>query len=124
MTKHKVEDLVGVLLDRAVARVEGRDAVNHHGVCSCWEESLGERLPFRPSSEWWDGGPIIEREKIATAWLDGRWNAWSFPTTGQGYYSEHSLDVNSSDADATGDMQLIAAMRAYVIAKLGVEIDL
>jgi hypothetical protein len=55
------------------------------------------------STDWAQGGPIIERELIA---IHGDWKA----TLGEGTYE--------------GPTPLIAAMRCYVASKLGDEVDL
>lgn len=63
---------------------------------------------YTPSTNWSQGGPIIDREKITThAHQDGDWCA-----TVRGYDSEQS-----------GHTPLIAAMRCYVASKLGNEVD-
>lgn len=61
---------------------------------------------YNPSGDWMQGGPIIEREKIATAWHITRWVAWRGVV-------EHP-----------GPTPLIAAMRCYVAAKLGDDIEI
>lgn len=123
--KYKVEDLAGVLLDRAVAQVEGRDAVDHHGVCSCWVEALGERLPFRPSSDWEKGGPIIERESIAIiAGCEAQpgHGCWTATMPGPDLYYNATPGGTVEVVAYAGP--LVAAMRAYVIDKLGAEVEL
>jgi hypothetical protein len=55
------------------------------------------------STDWAQGGPIIERELIA---IHGDWKA----TLGEGTYE--------------GPTPLIAAMRCYVASKLGDEVDI
>ena len=54
MTKHKVSELEGALLDAAVAKAEGR-------LEAWWNTNEAY------SVEWSDGGPIIERERIEMA---------------------------------------------------------
>lgn len=64
---------------------------------------------------WNQAGPIIEREKICThpAEVDGIWEAliWS-EDTNQGYLYA-----------SQGPTLLVAAMRCYVVSKLGREVD-
>lgn len=55
------------------------------------------------STDWAQGGPIKERERISTAWYSGAWNASSDKTPC--YFSAQS--------------ELVAAMRAHVYSKLG-----
>ena len=67
---------------------------------------------YDPSTDWSQGGPIIEREKIGIECDDqGVWFA--------------SYDLSPEQAwGATGPTPLIAAMRCYVASKLGDEIDI
>jgi len=62
-------------------------------------------LPY--STDWSQGGPIIEREKIATDYDHDVWNAAKY---GLSWY-------------VGGPTPLIAAMRCYVASKLGDEVD-
>ena len=88
----KTDELTGAALDWAVAKCEGVEIIVRQ---ENWDWY---------STDWTQGGPIIEREKIATAWHITRWVAW------RGVI-EHP-----------GPTPLIAAMRCYVAAKLGDDI--
>ena len=90
----KTSELKGIALDWAVAKCEGVEIIVRQ---ENWDWY---------SSSWEDGGPIIEREKIATAWHITRWVAWRGVV-------EH-----------TGPTPLIAAMRCYVASKMGDEIEI
>ncbi len=96
--KYKVSELRGAPLDAAVAKAEGTSLPH------------GSPRAYRPSMNWRQGGPIIEREAISLACSADRkvWYALP-PETG---------------ADRSGPTPLVAAMRAYVASKLGEEIDL
>ena len=97
----KTIDLTGPALDWAAAQVAGSGAK----LLFC----LGHR--FQPSTDWAQGGPIIERERIAVkANGYGWWFARVGGDFGQGEW-------------VRGDTPLIAAMRGYVASKLGDEID-
>jgi hypothetical protein len=70
---------------------------------------------YNPSTNWGWGGPIIEREKISTAYEPSliyddscRWKA---------------LCAMSDKGHTYGPTPLIAAMRCYVASKLGDEVD-
>jgi hypothetical protein len=67
---------------------------------------------LHPSTDWSQGGPIIEREKIRldTTWNfeDGNWSA----------------RIDSVGGWWQGDTPLVAAMRCYVVSKLGDEIEI
>jgi hypothetical protein len=103
----KTSELSGAALDWAVAKCDqewgDEDAL-------LWVQD--DEYRYHPSTNWAQGGPIIEREKIRldTAWNceDGTWAA-RMDTVG-GWWE--------------GDTPLIAAMRCYVASKLGDEIDL
>jgi hypothetical protein len=88
----KVSELSGAQLDWAVAKAEG---------------FTPKTRIFKPSTDWEQGGPIIERERIR---LDPR-GVW---------VAGH----DSSNDEYLGPTPLVAAMRCYVASKLGNEVDL
>jgi hypothetical protein len=102
--KIKTSELQGPALDWAVAACEGYAGI-----------ALQERTNtdwYSPSTNWAQGGPIIEREKIR---LDTTWNCED------GYWSARMDTVGGW---WLGDTPLIAAMRCYVASKLGDNIDI
>jgi len=135
MTKHKVSELEGALLDAAVAKAEGwtRDQEDPDGwwspdgkmACSITERGIASGYGFHPAHFWSDGGPIIERERIATYSALDRWSA-VLPDEDAGAYLGNCdyIDVNCMDYGFTGPTPLIAAMRAFVASKLGEEVEL
>ena len=105
--KVKTSDLSGAQLDWAVAKCEGYVA----GPSGSYWINEDECVDFRPSTDWSQGGPIIERELIAIRFIcEGRWESWwsGWPKSFQVVY---------------GPTPLIAAMRCYVASKLGEEIE-
>jgi len=98
-------ELQGAALDWAVAKCEGLDLFETEGWL--YEEATGTRKPYRPSTDWAQGGPIIEREGISLrrGFMGNVWTAsvWQYDT----FIFEN------------GDTALIAAMRCYVASKLG-----
>ncbi len=90
----KVSELSGVALDWAVALCE---------VGPIDIKDIDD--PHFYSTDWAEGGPIIEREKITTEWTGEDWMG----------YIRH-------DEEFFGPTPLIAAMRCYVASKLGEEI--
>ena len=94
----KTSELTGAALDWAVAKCEGHK-INKRTLCH-----------YNPSTNWSQGGPIIDREKIGTGFGVGidfdRWEA--------GY----------TTPEETGPTPLIAAMRCYVANKLGDNVEL
>ena len=95
----KTSELTGAALDWAVARCEG------HGI-----EVLDDPW-FAPSTNWAQGGPIIEREWVDLHCVnDSLWEA-ECPAVG-------------GLAMQNGPTPLVAAMRCYVASKLGDEIEI
>ena len=68
-----------------------------------------EHESFMPSTDWSQGGPIIEREFI---WLEGDYNEWNA-----------RIHDNGDRFFVEGPTPLIAAMRCFVASKLGDEVD-
>ena len=97
----KTSELQGVALDWAVAKCEG------HGI-----GSLDDPW-FAPSTDWAQGGPIIEREGL-----------WLQPEIGKEGTAGAWYCVAVEPFDAYGDTPLIAAMRCYVASKLGDEVQI
>ena len=104
----KTSELTGHALDWAVAKCEGidygKDDVRFRGAYA-----------RKYSTDWSQGGVIIEREKISLK-----------------HHRENSYDLYAGKWEAghpecdheTGDTPLIAAMRCYVASKLGDEVEL
>lgn len=108
--KIKTSELTDTALDWAVIVANGQNA-------AYWLEMYlteGRRVfCARPSTEWLQGGPIVEREKIATVPLLECWEAQ--------YENEQREDRNY--IIFSGPTPLIAAMRCFVASKLGDEVD-
>jgi hypothetical protein len=114
--KVKTSDLTGAALDWAVAKCDIKRAVLHDdGITRCIMLETAKGLyagRFNPSTDWAQGGPIIERESIYL-WkphgVNGPWSAML-----EGWPAERVIH---------DDKPLIAAMRCYVASKLGEEVD-
>lgn len=66
---------------------------------------------YTPSTDWSQGGPIIERKQLNLSCLSNDvWDAW--PNTGM-----------SDDTFCQGHTPLIAAMRCHVVSELGPEVE-
>jgi hypothetical protein len=108
----KTSELQGSALDWAVAQCEGRsepEVVNNFAVAwYTWGNT-------HYSTDWAQGGPIIEREKVCVAWLSKQ---------DLGMEPEHYC-VAHIDGIYTryGPTPLVAAMRCYVASKLGDEVE-
>lgn len=103
----KTSELTGAALNWAVQKCEGaRKDIDF----AWWTED------YAPSTDWAQGGPIIERELIDIRHIRSNtlyWEAWtSAPEAPDGEVSE------------CGPTPLIAAMRCYVASKLGDEIEI
>lgn len=109
-----VNELQGWRLDAAVAQAEGMTVTIVDGVV-LGDRGTAEDYAYRytPSTDWAQGGPIIERERIMLVRFDDRkeWTAWV----------GGSIDVGGAfgetKGNADGPTPLIAAMRAYVASK-------
>ena len=92
----KTSELTGAALDWAVAKCEGISVRN----------GFDDNCP-EYSTDWAQGGPIIERERIEIVFNGEVWDAY-----------DHLRHIPEE-----GSTPLIAAMRCYVAATLGVEVD-
>ena len=106
--KIKTSELTGAALDWAVAVCETRHHVRVLGSVS-FIKNIDALIKFTASTDWQQGGPIIERELIET--------------TRGGAYAEHFWKATRNSITAYGPTPLIAAMRCYVASKLGGEVD-
>lgn len=130
--KIKTAELTGAALDYAAAKCEGRTikldpmgfkSGSQAGVW-IWEETPsgegGIILPksvymligkyYSPSTNWAQGGPIIERESLELGRYADLWQ-------GEAHLEDGSILER-------GPTPLIAAMRCYVASKLGDEVEI
>jgi hypothetical protein len=70
---------------------------------------------FNPSTDWAQGGPIIEREGITVIHIGEDWEDTWQARKGDGHWQGYL---------SGGQTPLIAAMRCYVASTLGVEVDI
>lgn len=116
--KIKIPELTGTALDWAVAKCEGysftTDGINTLiekdeklqilGHCTAGN---GIKCGYSPSTDWAQGGPIIERERIE--------------------FQDHVTEFSATyrlKAYSYGITQLIAGMRCYVASKFGNEVEI
>jgi hypothetical protein len=113
----KTNELSGAALNWAVAKCEPDDTLAIY-----FDEDTGEPLchddwegnqEYKPSTDWAQGGPIIERANIAITGTNFPW--WECD---DGWYA------HIGDCYSYGTTPLIAAMRCYVASKLGDEVKL
>lgn len=150
MSKHKISELEGALLDAAVAKGEGwtKDAEDStawwkDGKVVCISEGGAARgYGYRPSSDWAVGGPIIDRDHIflqppssehhcggsSPGWKQFNfWRATVSAATRVWYKpgdASNILAKHGRVGRGEGPTALVAAMRAYVASKFGEYVEL
>lgn len=126
--KVKTQDLTGIALDWAVAKCEGSvtelafDGIAYgfklDGNLKVLAKGWAPSMSWYPSSNWAQGGPIIEREEIGL-----RMNVPCSPgRTWEGRPSP--LAKGAGGKFGYGPTPLIAAMRCLVASKLGEEVEI
>lgn len=120
--KIKTADLSRRQLNWAVAKAGNADIWREpDGLYLNLGGEVGPR--YSPSTDWAQGGPIIEREHIELNWwgdLNGD-NSWTAARAGEQPCSYRDFYVD--DEPHKGPTPLIAAMRCFVASKLGDEVD-
>ena len=104
----KTSELTGDALDWAVAKIEYTKPVT----IGSSTLMVFKDVPFdyHPSTNWAQGGPIIERLCIDLQYQGGETDVWG-------------ADMFNADSTVYGDTPLIAAMRCYVMSVMGTEVD-
>jgi hypothetical protein len=118
----KTSELTGAALDWAVAKCEGWESVyvndvhmlkHYHPEAAhtphCYIEDFGY------STDWQQGGPIIEREIIVLT--HPKYDCWTAT-------AQDSTDLDMPLYQEDGATPLIAAMRCFVASKLGDEVEI
>lgn len=115
--KRKTSELADLALNWAVATAEGEEAELDKGEIVTWEyvNYRKYRLVWEPSTNWTQGGPMIERERIG---LEHHRDEWYAAVT----HEDKEFD-GLQLTGARGPTALIAAMRCFVASKLGDEIE-
>ena len=99
----KTNELIDAALDWAVAKCEGDELAAKNIQFPMYAKFY---IKVSPSTNWAQGGPIIEREGLTLTHQGTRWAAQT-----------------DDDLFAHGPTPLIAAMRCYVASKLGDEVE-
>jgi hypothetical protein len=109
MSNIKVSEASGAALDWMVARACGDETLNvyfteagHKNQCDDLDFPV-----FNPSTDWAQGGPIIEREQIALLTPHADVEDWEAYTR---------IQIHD---ESYGPTPLIAAMRCFVSSRLG-----
>ena len=130
--KIKISEATGKVLDYLVAKALGYKfghwQINNASYINVWAELVDaagcgpagyfpEDDRFRFSTDWAQGGPIIEREKVDLYYSTktGLWAAAIWQDTPGGGQLEAKVKQNPTP--------LVAAMRCFVTRKLGDEVD-
>lgn len=112
--KIKTSELTGAALDWAVAQAEEGERLAEGWHPHTWERN-GKRelraVPYAPSSDWSQAGPIIEREKFDIEWVGAEKCRATYDWLDEPFH------------EGFGPTPLIAAMRCYCASKLGDEVD-
>lgn len=95
----KTSELKGAALDWAVSEIENPEPTYYID-----DQGLEWEKEYSPSTNWAQGGPIIERERIDIWAWEKNWSAG---------------DNKALNTRTRGPTPLIAAMRCYVASKLG-----
>jgi hypothetical protein len=87
-------------------------------------EYVDKNAEWRYSTDWSQGGPIIEREELSVEpqYTAGGLECW----VAYGHnlrYDDHGNYIQGSDNRQYAPTPLIAAMRCYVASKLGDEVE-
>ena len=118
----KTSDLSGIALDYVVALIEGwlEEADNKYDGIE-FKESVHQYGSCHYSTNWQQGGPIIERESICIgrkAQLDPEYCPLNDPKT------EYWARTPKGGFQKVGSSHLEATMRCYVASKLGDTVDI
>lgn len=131
--KIKTSELSGAALDWAISKVDERDIYDldwrivdgemlgfgtigssPEFVCfrlSGRTDMFSEAPVYSPSTDWAQGGPLIEKMKVDLgSCISGNWSA-------------ESMDVIRTIPSSIGPTPLVAACRSIVLAKLGEEVE-
>lgn len=131
--KIKVSEASGVVLDWLVAKSQGFDVWHNairnghimHGfwVSGYYPVDLNSWLPidsYKPSTNWAQGGPIIEREEIELRVLPNSFTESEHLNFLDGDSWEANIWPADRDAIACcGTSPLIAALRSFCVSRLG-----
>jgi hypothetical protein len=110
----KTSELTGAALDWAVAKCENVEPDENNK--PIWFGDGDERVEYTPSSDWSQGGPIIEREDINIETWHGAWQAELEFLPDDDTHYRYGMGA--------GPTPLIAAMRCYVASKLGEKVSI
>jgi len=116
--KIKTPELSGAALDWAVAVAEGDESVNineHSFVPDCEQWSIVRKHLPKYSTNWKQGGPILEENDISIECFAYPYDATRGP--------DRYMAWRCGERHCLGPSPLVAAMRCYCQSKLGYEVE-
>lgn len=133
-----VENLTSAALDWAVAKADGCVLFKDNTLNGVWRvwgrnphpDSALLLEEWSPSTDWAQGGPIIEREYLKATAFPNEFDAdvtWQTRKVKLPVFGYHSMELSEDDdvlSEARGDTLLISAMRCFVLYKLGHEVEI
>jgi len=116
--KIKTSELTGAALDWAVA-ISQKVCIGEplHSRFALEFKLMHDSGDLQFSTDWAQGGPIIERERMDIEC----WDFHSMPWNASMWWDDES---SSGNIQMHGPTPLIAAMRCYVASKLGGEVEI
>lgn len=134
--KVKTSELIGPALDWAACFADGRNYVYQETEYSVdgriFQRGISQPTGPHLSKDWAQGGPIKERERIATRYSKGKWYAMRSEDLGDGeraqwcQYTFRGMPRSaptSRQCRFSAESELVAVMRCYVAYKLGEVVD-
>lgn len=122
----KTSELTGAALDWAVARLESKaspSGMDSAGILlyrsTATNAFMYKRWAIPYSTDWTQGGPIIDREKIDLFTEKGAAESWVASVARY----QNGARLVGWRIHQYGPTPLIAAMRCYVASKMGAEIE-
>ena len=105
----KTNELTDAALDWAVTMAEwiGHQFVKEDRFLKIFMHQNHTGQGYCHSRDWAQAGPIIEREGIQLARVEGGWEAW----------------IDADEVFCQGPTALVAAMRCFVASRLGYDVD-
>ena len=115
----KVSEATGSVLDWMVAKCMGFSYEAYESIRKKWKDGTYRPAHWMPSTDWAQGGPIIDRKKIDLFTEKGTPESW---VASMARYQNGERLVGWR-IHMYGPTPLIAAMRCYVASKLGDEVE-
>lgn len=117
----KTCELTGAALDWAVAKAEYGEEYEDISLLDFVLDPQYGMDAFEPSTNWSQGGPIIEREQISVRYSGGQWIAeWWADNSGM---TKNPAQRFTHNRYMSGPTPLIAAMRCFVDSKCGESVN-